>query len=349
MKTRTFLGFVAPSMLSMLLLIALPLVGVVYLAVHQSHVKTKMVEVVTKVPLFAGLSKDQVSLVPQAVLDKNGRAVREWSYVGGQNLYEAARVKDLEEIVAKPRPETASLPDLVDSMYRDITNLDFWGALEFTLLLTFVSTPVVLVLGFLLALAVNRATERFKGSLIFVTLLPMIVTPVVSALAIYWLFLDNAVVATVLRELGFGKIYFLKDAWTIRTLIICYEIWYAAPFAFIILYAGLQTVPQDSLEAARVDGASRWQAIRLVTIPHLAPLFAVVALIHIMDAYRVFEPILVFGSRVFASSLQYLIYVVMSQDNIHMAAAYAVLTVIGVVILLIPVLRSTWREQRSPT
>ena len=347
MRTKTFLGFVAPSVLSMALLIALPLVGVVYLALYQSHIRTETVEVVTKVPLFGGKSREVVTLVPQAVLDENGRPIRDWEYVGARNLYAAAEVDELREILSKPR-EAATLPDMIDSMYRDITNLDFWGSLEFTLILTFVTTPIVLATGFLLALSINRATERLKGSLIFATLLPMIVTPVVSALAIYWLFLDNAIVATVLRELGFGQVYFLKDALTIRLLIIVYEIWYATPFAFIILYAGLQTVPQDSLEAARVDGASRWQAIRLVTIPHLAPLFVVIALIHIMDAYRVFEPILVFGSRVFASSLQYLIYVVMSyEDNIHMAAAYALLTVIGIVILLIPVLIGTWREQRS--
>lgn len=346
MKTKTFLGFVAPSVLSMALLIALPLVGVVYLSLWQSHVKSEVVKIVTKVPLFGGKSRESVTEVPQAVLDEHGRPVRVWEYVGVRNLEQAAEVKQLGQILRQPR-ETASLPDLIATMYDEVTNLDFWGALEFTLLLTFVSTPCVLVIGFLLALAVNRATQRLKGSLIFITLLPMIVTPVVSALAIYWLFLDNAIVATVLRELGFGQIYFLKDSFTIRTLIILYEIWYAAPFAFIILYAGLQTVPQESLEAARVDGATRWQAIRLVTIPHLAPLFAVIALIHIMDAYRVFEPILVFGSRVFASSLQYLVYIVLAyEDNIHGAAAYAVLTVIGIVILLIPVLVRTWREQR---
>jgi len=87
-----------------------------------------------------------------------------------------------------------------------------------------------------------------------------------------------------------------------------------------------------------------------VTIPHLMPLFSVVVLIHLMDAYRVFEPILVFNSRVFASSLQYLVYIVLSfEDNVHKAAAYAVLTVLGIVVLLIPVLVSTWREQRSMT
>jgi len=347
MKTGTFLGFVAPSVLSMLLLIAVPLVGVVYLALYQSHVKTEMVEVHTKVPLFGGLSRDQLSYVPQAVLDDKGRPVRVWEFVGLQNLANAAEIHELGAILTKPR-EKASLPDMVESMYREITNLDFWSALEFTLIYVAATTPLMLAIGFLLALAVNRATEGLKGSLIFVSLLPMIVTPVVSSLAVYWLFLDNAIVATVLRELGLGQIYFLKDAITIRILIIAYGVWYAAPFAFIILYAGLQTVPKESLEAARVDGATRWQAIRLVTIPHLMPLFAVVVLIHLMDAYRVFEPILVFNSRVFASSLQYLVYIVLSfEDNVHRAAAYAVLTVIGIVILLIPVLVSTWREQRT--
>ncbi len=347
MRTRTFLGFVAPSVLSMLLLIAIPLVGVAYLAMHQSHVKTALVEVHTKVPLFGGMSRDQVTLVPQAVLDNQGRSIREWQFVGLRNVYQAAEVKELGEILSKSRAEQ-SLPDMVDSMYREITNLDFWSALEFTLIYVFATTPLMLSIGFLLALAVNRATEGLKGSLIFVTLLPMIVTPVVSSLAIYWLFLDNAIVASVLKYLGFGQIYFLKDAFTIRLLIIAYGVWYAAPFAFIILYAGLQSVPQESLEAARVDGATRWQAIRLVTIPHLMPLIAVVVLIHLMDAYRVFEPILVFNSRVFASSLQYLVYVVLSVgDNVHKAAAYAVLTVAGIIVLIIPVLVSTWREKRT--
>jgi multiple sugar transport system permease protein len=349
MRTRTFLGFVAPSVLSMLLLIALPLVAVFWLALYQSHVRTEMVEVRTNVPLFGGASKEQVSYVPQAVLDEHGRPVRDWEFVGLRNLAQAAEVKELGEMLSKPR-EAASLPDMVESMYRDITNLDFWSALEFTMIYVIATTPLMVTIGFLLALAVNRATERLKGSLIFVSLLPMIATPVVSSLAVYWLFLDNAIVATVLRELGLGQIYFLKDQITIRVLIIAYGVWYAAPFAFIILYAGLQTVPKESLEAARVDGATRWQAIRLVTIPHLMPLFSVVILIHLMDAYRVFEPILVFNSRVFASSLQYLVYIVLSfEDNVHKAAAYAVLTVVGIVILLIPVLVSTWREQRSMT
>jgi multiple sugar transport system permease protein len=67
-----------------------------------------------------------------------------------------------------------------------------------------------------------------------------------------------------------------------------------------------------------------------------------------MDAYRVFEPVLVFGSNLYANSLQYLTYYVLSvEKNIHKAAAYAVLTVVGITVLLIPVLARTWREQRA--
>jgi len=236
----------------------------------------------------------------------------------------------------------------VRDMYGEIRTLSFWAALEFTLIYTLVTTPFVLALGFGLALAVNRVARALKGPLIFVTLLPMIITPIISALSIYWLFLDNAVVSAVLRQMGIGQFYFMQSAFSIRTLIIVYGIWNATPFAFIILYAGLQTVPQDTLEAARIDGASRWQSIRLVVMPHLAPLFALITLIHIMDSYRVFDPILVFGSSVFANSLQYLTWYTLAwEDNPHKAAAYALLTVIGIVVLLVPVLRRTWREQRQ--
>jgi multiple sugar transport system permease protein len=236
----------------------------------------------------------------------------------------------------------------VAQIYREMLNIDFWRALEFTLLYTFVTLPLVLVIGFFVALAVDGLVKSLRGPVIFATLLPFIITPVVGSLSIYWLFLDNAVVASVLQWLGFGKIYFLQDAWTIRSLIILYGVWHVTPFAFIVLYAGLQSVPQDSIEAAVIDGASRWERIRYVVVPHLMPLFVLITLIHLMDAYRVFEPVLVFGSNLFANSLQYLTYYTLAfEKNVHKAAAYAVLTVVGIVVLLIPVLVRTWREQRA--
>ena len=347
MKRSTFLFFIAPSMISMLLLIALPLAGVVYLAVHQTYVKTQLVELTTEVPVFGGLKREITRVVPQPVLDENGRAVTVWEFVGDENIVKAAEIDGLGEVLGNAR-RADSISGFIAQLYRQVANVDFWSALEFTLLYTFVTTPFVLIFGLLLALGVDRVSRHLRGTMIFVTILPMIVTPVVSSLAIYWLFLDGAVISALIESLGLGRFYFLADQITIRTVIIAYGIWFATPFAFIILFAGLQTVPQDPLEAAIIDGANAWQRLRYVIIPHLAPLLAVITLIHVMDSYRVFEPILVFGSNVFANSLQYLTYYALAfEDNVNKAAAYAILTVVGVVILLIPVLVRTYRDQRQ--
>lgn len=347
MKLKTFLAFVSPSVIAMLALIAVPLIGVFYLAFHNSFVRTEIVEVVTETPLFGGRMQRQVKQVPQPVLDGDGNPVQVWEYVGGANLRAAADVDRLAATLERDRAGAGPLKS-VGQIYREVLNIDFWRALEFTLLYTFVTLPLVLVLGFFVAMAVDGLVRSLRGPVIFATLLPFIITPVVGSLSIYWLFLDNAIVASALQGLGFGKVYFLQDAWTIRSLIILYGVWHVTPFAFIVLYAGLQSVPQDSIEAAVIDGASRWERIRYVVIPHLMPLFVLITLIHMMDAYRVFEPVLVFGSNLFANSLQYLTYYVLSvEKNVHKAAAYAILTVVGIVVLLIPVLARTWREQRA--
>lgn len=347
MKKSTFFSFVAPSVVSMLVLIALPLVAIVYLALYQSYTQMELKEVRTEVPLFGGKTQEVIRNVPQPVLDEDGNAIQVWKFVGGENLKSAVDAEGLSDALQADR-DVGDTRSIIKLMYAEISDVDFWSALEFTLLYTFMTTPIILLIGFGLALATNRLTERLRGPVVFVTLLPMIVTPVVSSLAVYWLFVDGGVIAAGLEAAGFGKFYFLADQFTIRAVIIAYGVWYAAPFAFIILYAGLQTVPEEPVEAAIVDGATPWQRVRYIVIPHLSPLFAVITLIHIMDSYRVFEPILVFGSSVFANSVQYLTYyTLVFEDNIHKAAAYAILTVVGVVILLIPVMIRTYKDQRG--
>jgi multiple sugar transport system permease protein len=347
MKLKTFLAFVSPSVLAMILLIAVPLIGVMYLSVYNSYIKTEIVEVTSTVPTFAGMKQTRVEKVPQPVLDEDGNPVKVTEYVGSQNFVSVADPAGLGAAFSKDR-SPASFGERLHGIYRDVIDIDFWGALEFTLLYAFITTPCILVLGFLVALAVNSVAQWMRGPLIFTSLLPFIITPVVGSLSIYWLFLDNAVIAALLEQMFDTKVYFLKDAITIRSLIILYGVWHVTPFAFVILYAGLQTVPSDALQAAMVDGANFWQRIWYVVIPHLAPLFVFITMIHIMDAYRIFEPILVFGSNLFANSLQYLTYYILNfEDNYHKAAASAILTVIGIVILLVPFLRRTYREQRG--
>ena len=169
----------------------------------------------------------------------------------------------------------------------------------------------------------------------------------VAALSIKWLFRDNGLIPYLLSHFGI-QVFWMAQAWSARLLIVLYGIWHAVPFAFIVLYAGLQSVPQDALEAATIDGASRWQKLRYVTLPHLAPLIVFITLIHLMDAYRVFEPVIVLTQGAFTTSVQYLTYyILLLEANPYKASAAAMLTLLGIVVLILPLLARTWREQRK--
>ena len=130
--------------------------------------------------------------------------------------------------------------------------------------------------------------------------------------------------------------------------LIVYGIWHAAPFAFVIFYAGLQTLPQDQMEAAQIDGASRLQRVRYVILPHLMPLVTLVTLIQLMDNFRVFEPIIGFNAEAHATSLSWAIFNDLGGETrqFSSAAGTSVITIIGVAILLTPVLIRTWRDFR---
>lgn len=129
-------------------------------------------------------------------------------------------------------------------------------------------------------------------------------------------------------------------------MLFVYGIWHSAPFAFVVFYAGLQTVPGETLEAAQIDGASRWQRIRYVTIPYMMPLVVFVVLMQLMDNFRVFEPVVGFSAQANATSLSYIIFSDLRGDIalFGSAAATSMMTILGVVILLTPVLVRTWRD-----
>ena len=336
MKTKSFLQFVGPSVVLMVLLLAVPLATTFYLSVRNCAMEMELVKVEESTPF--GIKE---TLTQQAKLDISGKAIQNCGFVG---LSYYKKVLGLDKSVESA---TMEQPDTDQSNIKgDKAGNEFAGALRFTMIYTFATLPFVLVIGFLLALAVNNVTQSLKGIIISASLLPFIITPVVAALSIKWLFRDNGLVPYLLSNFGI-EVFWMAQAWSARMLIIVYGIWHVVPFAFIVFYAGLQSVPQDSLEAATIDGASRWQKLRYVTLPHMAPLTLFITLIHLMDAYRVFEPILVLTQGAFTTSVQYLTYhILLNENNPYKASAAAVLTLIGIVFLIIPLLVKTWREQK---
>ena len=331
MKTRSFVQFTAPSVVLMLALLALPLVMTFWLSVHNCAPELELV-VVTQTGPF----EPQRVVTQRAKVNTAGHIVENCTFVGFDYY------RKILGLASDPTANAANAANTVSTQHNE-----FLEALKFTLLYVVITTPFVLVGGLLLALGVNHAARGLRGFLISASLLPFIITPVVGALAIKWLFRDNGLVPHVLAQFGV-EVFWMAQAWSARLLIILYGIWHVLPFAFIVLYAGLQSVPQDTLEAATIDGASRWQKLRFVTLPHLMPLVTFVTMIHLMDAYRVFEPVLVLTQGTFTTSVQYLTYyVLLEENNPFKASAAAVLTILGIAVLLIPMLRKTWREQRQ--
>jgi multiple sugar transport system permease protein len=337
LKTKTFARFVAPSVLLMLALMAAPLVVTFYLSVRNCVPDMEVVKVQQTGPF--GSSE---SITQRVKLDDQGKPITLCRFVG-LDYYRS--VLGMGSAAASSAVADAPPGDSASSAASN-RSTEFFGALRFTLLYTLVTTPFVLLLGFLVALGVNNATQRLRGFFITASLMPFIITPVVAALSIKWLFRDNGLVPYFLSQFGIS-VFWMAEAWSARFLIILYGIWHSAPFAFIVLYAGLQSVPQDSLEAATIDGATRWQKLRYVTLPHLMPLLIFITLIHLMDAYRVFEPVLVLTQGAFTTSVQYLTYyTLVTETNPYKASAAAVLTTLGIFVLLIPLLVKTWKEQK---
>jgi multiple sugar transport system permease protein len=170
----------------------------------------------------------------------------------------------------------------------------FWGALWFTAWYSLVTTAFVLVTGFFLALLVNR---RFPGKrgLITVLLLPIMIAPALMGL-MFRLALngDTGLIPAVLNTLGLNISLF--DPRTVTQLLVCLEVLQWTPFTFLIIYSGLQALPQELFEAAALDGATRWQSVVHVTLPLLRPVLFAAGFLRIVDALRTFDVIYVLTS-----------------------------------------------------
>ncbi len=336
MKHKTFLQFFLPTAIAMFLFIALPLISVLIQSVYAPHEQV-IIEVENCTPF--GCTKS--TTIDQAAT----RAIREQQPLGrfvGLGTYTDRSHLAFMEI----NQIWTSTSGLV-AFWNRLMNLPFYKALVFTLTYMAFVTPLSIILGFFIALGVNTIPRMLRGPVIFMSLLPMIITPLVGALILFWMVDSRGVIGTALQWLANDPNLSLKASTPLTwIMLIVYGTWSSAPFAFVVYYAGLQTVPQDTLESAMIDGASRWERVRFIIIPHLLPLTTFMALIKIMDNFRVFEPIVSFNAGAHAQSLSYFIYSDLGGETrlLSSAAATSVLTVAGVLVLLSPVLVRTWRN-----
>lgn len=168
---------------------------------------------------------------------------------------------------------------------------EFWEAMKTTVLFTVISVGLELVIGLGMALVMHQAF-RGRALLRAVVLVPWAVLTVVTAIMWRTMFVPElGFVNTTLSALGLpgGDVVWLGEEGYALAAMILADVWKTTPFMALLILAGLQGIPQDLYDAAKVDGASTWQRFRAVTLPLLVPAITVALIFRTLDALRVFD------------------------------------------------------------
>jgi len=168
----------------------------------------------------------------------------------------------------------------------------FWQALGNTLYFVVVGVPLSIAASLAAALLVDSPLARFRSFFRTALFTPVVTTLV--AVAVIWRYLLSTrygVINFVLGQLGIGPIDWLGDPHWAMPAIILFAVWKSFGYNMVILLAGLQSIPRELYEAARVDGASALQRFGQVTLPMLAPILAMVSILTIAGYFQLFaEP-----------------------------------------------------------
>ena len=173
----------------------------------------------------------------------------------------------------------------------------FANMLWVTAIFVFASVFLQMLLGFLIALLVDQGAKRGMRISIVTR------TAVLSAWAIpgviigiIWSILYEQSAAGILNYLlsfvGFGEVPFLSNPQVALASVTLANVWRGTAFSMILLYAGLQTLPDDVMEAARVDGANAWQRLTRVMLPLLAPMLFINLVIVSIETFNTFDMVL---------------------------------------------------------
>jgi multiple sugar transport system permease protein len=169
----------------------------------------------------------------------------------------------------------------------------FIESVRLTLILSAVAVGVELILGLAVAILLNSKLAGM-GILQTLIIIPLVMTPVVAGLT--WRVILNPSIGIanfLLESVGLPPSEWNGSPRTALLSVAIVDIWRSTPFVAIILLAGLQGLPAEPLEAAKVDGAGRWKSFQYITLPMLRPLITVALLIRVIYSLQIFDTIMI--------------------------------------------------------
>lgn len=225
----------------------------------------------------------------------------------------------------------------------------FLNATWNTLVLSVSVVVLETLIAFGLALLLVLPGLRFRTAYLLILMVPLLLSPV--AVGLSWRLIlhpDLGILNWVLGLAGIPKMAWLGDATLALPTIIAVDIWHETSALVLMFYAGLTALPREPLEAARVDGASRLQSLRFMTVPLMAPIIIVAVLIRLVSAVKTYDLIYILtrgGPGTATETLSFLIWRtgLAGPLDIGQAAAGSVILLLAIVVLTVFLLRATDR------
>jgi multiple sugar transport system permease protein len=222
-----------------------------------------------------------------------------------------------------------------------------WNTLKFTVLAVLFEVAI----GLGMAVLINSVMKQQK-LIRTTTLLPMLLPPVTVAL-IWQIMLSNnyGLLNNLLEMFGLAPVNWLMDVKTAFYAILVIDIWQYTPFAFLLLYAALQSIPSGQYEAASIDGAGAWKQFVHITIPNITVNVIMVVLLRVIDTFRLFDKVNILTkggpSNSTATITQYIYQYGVKMLQVGLGSSASVIMTILVLILAFGYIRRNFKRTNT--
>ncbi len=221
-----------------------------------------------------------------------------------------------------------------DNYIEIFRDADLWAAIWRTLLFVAICVPIEFALGLLLAMAFYEKVP-LQNVLYSVILIPMMVVPAIAGYTFYLIFQQTGPLNILLSSVypGAMEINWLNNVTRAFAAVVIADIWQWTPLMFLILYAGLMSVPDDQMKAAALLGASGWQRFTKIAFPRMKAVMTIAVALRLIECLKIFDPIFVMtkgGPGVATQSVSLYLYKQTFGDN-----NWSYVAAIGLAILIL--------------
>ena len=244
----------------------------------------------------------------------------------------------------KANIEFVGMDNYVKLIHDDLVAIALWNTTVFTVS----AVALEFLFGLILALIVNRGI-KFQGTITSILLMPMMVASVAAGLMWRYLLHEQlGIVNFILESVGIGMIPFRSDPNLAMPTIIACDVWQWTPFMFLLMLAGLQSLPKEPLEAATVDGASAVQTFLHVTLPLMRSIIMIALVLRAIDAVKTYDIIYTLtrgGPGTVTEVISYYIYRIgFWFYQVGRAAAYSYVLLIIITVMCLIMIRLMTRR-----